>query len=466
MIFDPKEIAKCLQNCRTTISRDPASAKKLLTLLTGQEGWSNESSVAFYISVIETFSATQESCGFLLAMSGLATGYSDITPADARRSYYRKISIIDSNDDISVGGYKYRENKALERIANELVKALENGLYYIEKDTGKLVETTNGEKKRLNDAPDNSDPVHFDEPNELSDNDSVFVKDEVEHESIQDDSLFEVDTISGSTEQRDSNDNSSMICSRNKSVPIRQITRKTIICFLVAFIIGGSILYFILDSISRPIYEKNHPTSETMLDYVSRKIEAEPSYCYLVAQGIIEMLEESGNIHTLDQNTDYRLMAEFVQKTQEKSASSTNGTLIGMAQWYMNEKNKNGNTTQEYASYAEATVNLLNDHLIRHETIMDTVPERHWVVKTYSDPSMIFIEEDNTLPLDSRWVYYDFTLKGDIPDLETKTLFVIGFNQQDYSIGLFDTDTVNYLSEETPLPTYFEAEENTEGMVG
>jgi len=246
-----------------------------------------------------------------------------------------------------------------------------------------------------------------------------------------------------------------------QKTPVHQITRKAIICFLVAFIIGGSILYFILDAISRPIYENNHPTSETMLDYVSRKIKTEPSYCYPVAQGIIQMLKESDNKQALAQNTDYRLMAEFVQKTQEKSASSTNGALIGMAQWYKDEDIKTGNTTQEYASYAEATVNLLNDHLIRHETIMDTLPDRHWIIKTYSDPSMIFIEEDNTLPLDSRWVYYDFTLEGDIPDLETKTLFVIGFNQQDYSIGLFDTNTVNYLSAETPSPTYFVGTENT-----
>ena len=246
-----------------------------------------------------------------------------------------------------------------------------------------------------------------------------------------------------------------------KKTPVRQITRKTVIYLLIVLIVGSGILYFIFDAISRPTYGKNHPTSETMLNYVSRKIETDPSYCFMVAQGIIEMLEESGNIHTLDQNTDYRLMAEFVQKTQEKSASSTNGALIGMAQWYKAEDIKTGNTTQEYASYAEAMVNLLNDHLIRHEAIIDTVPERHWVVKTYSDPSMIFIEEDNTLPLDSRWVYYDFILEGEVSNPEVNTLFVIGFNQQDYRIGLFDTNKVNHLSVETPPPTYYEGDENT-----
>ena len=262
----------------------------------------------------------------------------------------------------------------------------------------------------------------------------------------------------------DSQEDSSIIQENrqaSKKTPVRQITRKTVMYLLIVLIVGSGVLYFILNAISRPIYKKNHPTSETMLYYVSRKIETDPSYCYLVAQGIIEMHKESGNIHALDQNTDYRLMAEFVQKTQEKSASSTNGALIGMAQWYKAEDIKTGNTTQEYASYAEAMVNLLNDHLIRHEAIIDTVPERHWVVKTYSDPSMIFIEEDNTLPHDSRWVYYDFILEGEVSNPEVNTLFVIGFNQQDYSIGLFDTNNVNHLSVETPPPTYYEGDENT-----
>ena len=262
----------------------------------------------------------------------------------------------------------------------------------------------------------------------------------------------------------DSQEDSSIIQENrqeSKKTPVRQITLKTVMYLLIVLIVGSGVLYFILNAISRPIYEKNHPTSETMLYYVSRKIETDPSYCYLVAQGIIEMLEESGNIHTLDQNTDYRLMAEFVQKTQEKSASSTNGALIGMAQWYKAEDIKTGNATQEYAPYAEALVNLLNDHLIRHETIMDTLPDRHWIIKTYSDPSMIFIEEDNTLPLDSRWVDYDFTVEGEVSNPEVNTLFVIGFNQQDYSVGLFDINTVNYLSEEMPPPTYFVGTENT-----
>ena len=251
----------------------------------------------------------------------------------------------------------------------------------------------------------------------------------------------------------------------NQKAPTRPLTRKSVICLISVFIIGSCILYFVLDTVSRHVYDKNHPTPETMLDFISRKIETEPSYCYLVADGILEMFEESGNKQALSQNTDYRLVAEFVQKTQEESASSANGALLGIVQWYKDGKIKSGNTTQQYDSYADAMVSLLNDHLIRHETIMDTVPKRHWILKTYSDPSLIFIGEDNTLPLDSRWVYYDFFLWENIPDLEANTLFVIGINQQDYSIGLFDINAINHLSVKTPPPTYYEGAENAAATI-